>query len=155
MSCIRFLLVNATRFNVDETTFSTELQQLGLPSEHSAAICRVFKDQCSNLQEYLLQKSLTGKFEFFENSLLCLCSSSFDTKLFTFSPQIPVNELVDMKYDIPNDTIDCACITFKLKNELVDGVPTETNHNINIAHSDIKMLLKEMKTVRSLMEETE
>lgn len=60
-----------------------------------------------------------------------------------------------MKYEIPNDTIDCACITFKLKNELVDGVPTETNHNINIAHSDIKMLLKEMKTVRSLMDETE
>lgn len=60
-----------------------------------------------------------------------------------------------MKYEIPNDTIDCACITFKLKNELVDGVPTETTHNINVAHSDIKMLLKEMKTVRSLMDETE
>lgn len=56
---------------------------------------------------------------------------------------------------MPNDTIDCACITFKLKNEIVDGVPTETNHHINIEHSDIKMLLKEMKTVRSLMDETE
>lgn len=62
MSCIRFLLVNATRFNTDETTFLTELQQLGLPSEHSTAICRVFKDQCSNIQEYLIQNSLTGKF---------------------------------------------------------------------------------------------
>lgn len=60
-----------------------------------------------------------------------------------------------MNYEIPTDTIDCACIKFKLKNELVDGVPTETNHHINIGHSDIKVLLKEMKTVRSLMDETE
>lgn len=60
MSCIRFLLVNATRFQTDETTFSTELQQLGLPSEHSAAICRVFKDQSSKIQEHLIEHSLTG-----------------------------------------------------------------------------------------------
>lgn len=66
-----------------------------------------------------------------------------------------VNELIDVTYDVPSDAIDCACITFKLKNELVDGVPTETNHQINIGKSDVKILLKELKTVRSLMEETE
>lgn len=66
-----------------------------------------------------------------------------------------MNELVDMTYDIPSDAIDCACITFKLKNELVDGLPTETTHYVNIAKPDIKILLKEMKTVRSLMDETE
>lgn len=66
-----------------------------------------------------------------------------------------MNELIDVTHDIPSDAIDCACITFKLKNEIVDGVPIETNHNINIGKSDIKMLLKEMKTVRNLMEETQ
>lgn len=60
-----------------------------------------------------------------------------------------------MTYDVPSDVIDCACITFKLKNELVDGIPTATNHQINIGKTDIKMLLREMKTVRSLMEDTE
>lgn len=70
MSCIRFLLVNAARFNTDETTFSTELQQLGLPTEHSTAICRVFKDQCSNIQEYLIKNSLTGKLFYAVNALL-------------------------------------------------------------------------------------
>lgn len=74
---------------------------------------------------------------------------------FQFLTLHTVNELIDMTYEIPNDAIDCACITFKLKNELIDGVPTETNHQINIEHSDIKMLLKEMKTVRSLMDEIE
>lgn len=68
---------------------------------------------------------------------------------------IVVNELIDMTFDIPSDTIDCACITFKLKNEIVDGVPTEMNHQINMGKSDVRMLLKEMKTVRSLMDETE
>lgn len=80
----------------------------------------------------------------------------FDSKhslRFIVTPII-VNELIDVTYEIPNDAIDCACISFKLKNELVDGVPSETNHHINIEHSDIKMLLKEMKTVRSLMDET-
>lgn len=60
ISCIRFLLVNASRFQTDETTFLTELQQLGLPQEHSAAICRVFKEQSGNIQEYLTKNSLTG-----------------------------------------------------------------------------------------------
>lgn len=60
MSCIRFLLVNATRFHTDETTFLTELQQLGLPQEHSSAICRVFKERSGNIQEHLTKNSLTG-----------------------------------------------------------------------------------------------
>lgn len=158
MSCIRFLLVNATRFHTAETTFSAELQQLGLPGEHSAAICRVFNDKCSNIQEYLIKTSLTGKiYRKFYGQLSN--SKKIITHIFTCcffcSLSISVNELIDMKYEIPSDTIDCACIQFKLKNELVDGEPTETNHLINIGHSDIKILLKEMKTVRSLMDETE
>lgn len=65
-----------------------------------------------------------------------------------------MNELIDMTYEIPKDVIDCACVTFKLKNELVNGVPTQTTHNINIAKTDIKILLKELKTVRDLMDES-
>lgn len=63
ISCIRYLLVNATRFQTDETTFSTELQQLGLPMEHSVAICRVYKEQSNNIEEYLAKNSLTGNFK--------------------------------------------------------------------------------------------
>lgn len=60
MSCIRFLLVSAARFQIDETTYLTEMQQLGLPQEHSSAICRVFREQKDNIQEYLTKNSLTG-----------------------------------------------------------------------------------------------
>lgn len=77
MSCIRFLLVNATRFQTDETTFSTELQQLGLPIEHAAAICRVFKDQSSKIQENLVKNSLTGNCLIKSNSRLLSKSGDF------------------------------------------------------------------------------
>lgn len=56
-------------------------------------------------------------------------------------------------YEIPKDAIDCACISFNLKNELVDGVPTKMTHNINIGKIDIKILLNELKTVRDIMDE--
>lgn len=61
ISCIRFLLINAGRFQTDETTFSTELQQLGLPVEHSGAISRVFSEQSENIQKHLIDTSFTGK----------------------------------------------------------------------------------------------
>lgn len=68
ISCIRYLLVNATRFQTDETTFSTELQQLGLPIEHSTAICRVYKEQSKNTEEFLARNSLTGNFKLVSSS---------------------------------------------------------------------------------------
>lgn len=60
ISCIRFLLLNAARFQTDETTFSTELQQLGLPVEHSTAIGRVFNEHSDGFQKHLIDNSFTG-----------------------------------------------------------------------------------------------
>lgn len=82
---------------------------------------------------------------------MCFFFSAF---CLIFQISILVNELLNMTYEMPNDAIDCACVTFKLKNELVNGVPAQTTHNINIAKNDIKILLKELKTVRNLMDES-
>lgn len=71
MSCIRFLLVNAARFQTDESTFSTELQQLGVPAEHSNAICRVYSEHASNVKGYLTKNSLTGKWVRFDICFEC------------------------------------------------------------------------------------
>lgn len=72
-----------------------------------------------------------------------------------FIVSILVNELTDISYEIPKDAIDCASITFNLKNELVDGVPKDIAHTINIRKTDIKIMLTELKTVRNLMLELE
>lgn len=68
ISCIRFILINATRYQTDDTTLSAELQQLGLPKEHSTAMCRVFSENSSRIGQHLLDTSFTGKMTLFELS---------------------------------------------------------------------------------------
>lgn len=55
------MVINAARYHADEATFSAELQQLGLPKEHSAALCRVYF--ASDLVKYLTQHSFMGKLD--------------------------------------------------------------------------------------------
>lgn len=62
--CIRFLIVNATRYNATDTIFDAELQQLGLPKEHSAAICRVHSEYAEALRTFLSENTLKGKLYF-------------------------------------------------------------------------------------------
>lgn len=60
-----------------------------------------------------------------------------------------------MSTTIPKDTIDCAQLTIDIANELIDGVPTKTTHNININKSDVTILLNELRTIKNIMEETD
>lgn len=60
-ACIKFLLLSAVtkdRFGVSKDIFSIELQQLGLPREHSSALEKVLNDKTSILKSYLIIKSL-------------------------------------------------------------------------------------------------
>lgn len=57
--CIRFLLLSAVRFGVTKDIFSIELQQLGLPREHSLALGKVLDDKAAVMKNYLKGKSLT------------------------------------------------------------------------------------------------
>lgn len=53
MASVRFLLVNATKHGVDNVTLDRELQQLGLPKEHSAAICKTHSEFSERIREHL------------------------------------------------------------------------------------------------------
>lgn len=68
-ACIRFLIVNAIRFNTDDATLNEELQQLGLPKEHSSAMCRVMTDHHQAIKEHLIETSLKGKSVLLETRL--------------------------------------------------------------------------------------
>uniref|UniRef100_A0A0K8TQ82 COMM domain-containing protein 4 n=1 Tax=Tabanus bromius TaxID=304241 RepID=A0A0K8TQ82_TABBR len=122
VACIRFLLVSAARHNADETTFGEELQQLGLPKEHANALCRVLAEYVKEIRKKLLETSLT------------------------------VDEMDDIIYTIPKDTIECAQLEVKIKNEIVDGVSQNTTHKINIHKVDLLVLLDELKTIKQIME---
>lgn len=58
-SCVRFLLLSAVRFGVGKDIFSIELQQLGLPREHSLALGKVLDEHSASIAEQLKGKSLT------------------------------------------------------------------------------------------------
>ncbi|XP_055548307.1 COMM domain-containing protein 4 [Wyeomyia smithii] len=122
-ACIRFLLVSASRFNTESSVFGTELQQLGLPKEHTIVMCRVLDDYLTQIRARLCQSSLT------------------------------INELEAVTSSTPENTIDCIQLQIGIKNEIINGVPQRTTHAVNINRSDIPILLKEMKRIRSLMEE--
>lgn len=124
-SCLRFLLISATRHNTDNDVFDAELQQLGLPKEHSVALCRVFSEHSNDIRKYLSSQNLI------------------------------VNELDKLSWTIPANTIDCGQLQFTVKNELVHGVPQKVVHNVNIQKGDINVLLNELLEVRKIMEKYE
>ncbi|CAH1114149.1 unnamed protein product [Psylliodes chrysocephalus] len=58
IACISYILTSATRFNCDSNALQNELQQLGLPREHSTSLKRVIDDQVGALTEKFRQASL-------------------------------------------------------------------------------------------------
>ncbi|XP_058451174.1 COMM domain-containing protein 4 [Malaya genurostris] len=122
-ACIRFLLVSAARFNTESSVFATELQQLGLPKDHTTVMSRVLDEYVGKIRAKLGQSSLT------------------------------INELQDVTSSVPENTVNCIQLQFDIKNEIVNGVPQQTTHRININRSDIPVLLKELKTAKGFMDD--
>lgn len=58
VACLTFTLESAVSFSCDPGLFSSELQQLGLPREHSQAIRKVYTNHFANLTAHLRSKSL-------------------------------------------------------------------------------------------------
>ncbi|ESP02680.1 hypothetical protein LOTGIDRAFT_138080, partial [Lottia gigantea] len=58
IAVLSFILTSAAKYNVDGETLSNELQQLGLPKEHSTSLCKSYSDALEKLKEHLQQQSL-------------------------------------------------------------------------------------------------
>lgn len=61
VACIHFLLNNAARHNASELVFNEEIQQLGLPKEHAAAMCSVLTEHATAIRQRLIDKSFKSK----------------------------------------------------------------------------------------------
>ncbi|XP_013385008.1 COMM domain-containing protein 4 [Lingula anatina] len=58
IAALTFIFSSAAKYSVEGEALSNELQQLGLPKEHSVALCKVYEDSLGKLQEELKFKSL-------------------------------------------------------------------------------------------------
>jgi hypothetical protein len=61
ISLLKYILTCSTIYSVNSETLSFELQQLGLPKEHSTVICKLHEDNSSNIEAYLKNSSLKCK----------------------------------------------------------------------------------------------
>ncbi|XP_065171794.1 COMM domain-containing protein 4-like [Atheta coriaria] len=58
IACIQYILYSTVRYNCDHNALNSELQQLGLPREHSTAIKKVIDDQAQEIHAILKSSSL-------------------------------------------------------------------------------------------------
>lgn len=52
VAAVKFLISSAVRYHVTAAVFNNELQQLGLPKEHSNVICSKFEEYFDALREH-------------------------------------------------------------------------------------------------------
>ncbi|XP_055048802.1 COMM domain-containing protein 4 [Misgurnus anguillicaudatus] len=58
IAVLGFILSNAAKHDVDSESLSSELQQLGLPKEHTTGLCKSYEEKHNALQEKLRESSL-------------------------------------------------------------------------------------------------
>ena len=59
---IQFILSSASRFSTSEEHLRAELQQVGLPKEHAAALAKVHQDSTHSIRQKLLSDTSSRKF---------------------------------------------------------------------------------------------
>lgn len=60
VAALELIFTSSARYGVSAADLSSELQQLGLPREHSAAIARLHTDYCPQITATLSSQSLRG-----------------------------------------------------------------------------------------------
>ncbi|KAM7396767.1 hypothetical protein PAMP_019780 [Pampus punctatissimus] len=62
VAVLSFIFSSAAKHDVDSESLSSELQQLGLPKEHTTGLCKSYEDKHTALQDKLRQTSLRCKY---------------------------------------------------------------------------------------------
>ncbi|XP_037721867.1 COMM domain-containing protein 4 isoform X2 [Drosophila subpulchrella] len=127
VACIHFMLINAARYSCTESIFGEEIQQLGLPKDHAAAMCRVLQKHSAAIRQTLIDKA------------------------FKINELQSVRDITSPGQTPPNYTT----LELKISQELVDGLPKDTTHVVNIDRAQAKALLAELKLARDVMQKYE
>ncbi|RNA30365.1 COMM domain-containing 4 [Brachionus plicatilis] len=133
VALLEFVLKCSVKYGCNGEILSSELQQLGLPKEHSTSICKVYDDIQSKLEVCLKNSSLKlNGLESITWRLDYIFSSNLNPK---------INEpLVNVKFKINN---------IQNVNKPYDSV------TISLDSNKLKLLIHELKQARSLMSQYE
>lgn len=58
VAALNFIVTSSSRYDTESEVLSNELQQLGLPKEHSTSLCKVYSDNFDQLKEALQKQSM-------------------------------------------------------------------------------------------------
>lgn len=71
----------------------------------------------------------------------------------TYFCSFSVNEFKSIRFLPPtSDSIDCSRFELEISQELVNGLPQDTTHILNMDNAQLRVLLEEMKYARSIMD---
>lgn len=125
VACLKYLMINAVKYNTDTLTFNEELQQLGLPKEHAGAVCKVVEDFSERIREDLAGKILSVD-GVEDMEVVKKADSPF----------------VQLQMKVKNRVVDGVPQKSVLE-------------TININKNDVPLLLKELRTANGIMNQYE
>lgn len=71
IAALELILTSSVRYGVNATDLSSELQQLGLPREHSAALGKLHTENFTRILESLTSRSLRRNYKLLNNQVRC------------------------------------------------------------------------------------
>lgn len=127
VAVLSFIFSSVAKHDVDIESLSSELQQLGLPKEHTTGLCKAYEDKHSALQEQLKELSLRlGRLEAVSWRVDYTLSSS---------------ELRE---------VNKPCVQLKLQVQGAESGVSETTV-VSVSTDKFRVLLFELKQAQSLL----
>lgn len=134
VAALELIFTSSARYGVSAADLSSELQQLGLPREHSAAIARLHTDHCPQITATLSSQSLRGKEKSNLTKFSRVLRKTVRVNAFTL---LPVSRLSSIEV-LPRDNASpFSTVCLKLKK--LDG--NIENSVIGISKKDVQVLL--------------
>lgn len=121
MAALKFVVSNAVRYRVSTEIFNNELQQLGLPKDHSNVICTLFDENFSDLRKKHLSVTLN-------------ISQLADIHLDESGAEGYTNVELTTNYEVYNGIVQ-----------------DRRQHKLTIRNEDLKSLVSELEIARRLM----
>ncbi|XP_033725446.1 COMM domain-containing protein 4-like [Pecten maximus] len=128
LAALSFVLSSAAKYGIDGESLSNELQQLGLPKEHTSALCKSYSDGLDKLQTHFRKTSLR--------------LSNVDSVRWRVDYVLSSSELKD---------VNMPCVQLQLTTKNPD-TGTTSPLSFTVSMEKFRVLLSELKQANTIME---